>query len=182
MSKLSKDNLNLIEEIGNIGNTHMFISTFSDNTDTMLNYKNEDHNINVAIASSITALARVEMTKFKNNPLLKLYYTDTDSIFINLSPEQLDFIIPNSIGKNIGQLKLEYIIKRAIFLGPKAYYLDLLNNPKPVIKIKGLNTNVIKNAIGKELTFDKFYSLLFKDEFGPVGTNIKEGIIMLIKE
>jgi hypothetical protein len=43
----------------------------------MLNSLRETHNINIAIASAITALSSVEMSKFKNNPHLKLYYTDT---------------------------------------------------------------------------------------------------------
>jgi hypothetical protein len=72
----------------------------SDQTDTMLNSLNQTHNINIAIASSITALARVEMSKFKNNPNFsprgdKLYYTDTDSILINFNTEQLNMIFPN---------------------------------------------------------------------------------------
>lgn len=164
----------------------MLISTTTDHTDTMLDSLSETHNINIAIASVITSLARVKMTEFKNNPLLKLYYMDTDSIFTNLSPprqgEELNYIIYNQVGKDIGQLKLEYIIKRAVFLGLKAYYLELVDNIKPVIKIKGLNKEVINSNMENELSFNKFYSLLFKDALGPVGTNIKEGIIRLIKE
>ena len=153
ISKLSPIKLKLIEEIGNIGNNHMFVNSFSDQTNTMLDNSNQNHNINVAIASSITALARVEMSKYKNNPHLKLYYTDTDSIFINLNPQQLNLILPDIVGNNIGQLKLEYIINKAIFL-------DLANNFTPIIKIKGLNKNAISLTMENELTFNKFYGLL----------------------
>ena len=41
----------------------------------------ETHNINIAIASAVTAYARIHMSQFKNNPNLpNLYYTDTDSV------------------------------------------------------------------------------------------------------
>lgn len=172
IAKISSKNLNLIEDINNIGDTHIYITASSDKTNTLLDSLRETHNINVAIASAITALARVEISRFKNNPLLKLYYTDTDSIFVNLPPAELELIYPNIIGKGIGQLKLEYSIYRAVFLGPKAYYLDLINGTKPIIKIKGLNQEAISNTIESELTFNKFYSLLFKTDTGPLSQNI----------
>jgi len=70
--------------------------------------------VNIAIASAITAGARVYMSYFKNNPDFILYYTDTDSIFIDTPlPAEL-------VGNKLGQLKLEYIINRAVFLAPSA--------------------------------------------------------------
>lgn len=41
------------------------------------------YNINVAIASAVTAYARIFMSIFKNNLDYNLYYTDTDSIFVD---------------------------------------------------------------------------------------------------
>ena len=38
---------------------------------------------NVAIASAITAYARIEMMKYKTLPDINVYYTDTDSIFVD---------------------------------------------------------------------------------------------------
>jgi hypothetical protein len=73
----------------------------------MLSSLSETHNVNVGIASAITALARIHMSKFKNNSNFNLYYTDTDSIFIDLSPEQLMELYPTgqySIGSELGQL------------------------------------------------------------------------------
>jgi len=46
-------------------------------------HSNKNYNINIALTSAITAGARIEMSKFKNNPKLKIYYTDTDSIYTN---------------------------------------------------------------------------------------------------
>src|ERR1700675_1239743 len=43
---------------------------------TILDNGFETHNVNIAIASAVTAYARMHMSKFKNNPLLpNLYYT-----------------------------------------------------------------------------------------------------------
>ena len=69
ITKISSNKLNLIEDINNIGDTHFYITASSDKTDTLLDSLRETHNINIAVASAITALARVEMTKYKNNPL-----------------------------------------------------------------------------------------------------------------
>jgi len=49
------------------------------------------------------------MSFLKNNPEYKLYYTDTDSWFINKPlPEHM-------VGTKFGQFKLENVIKRAVF-------------------------------------------------------------------
>lgn len=69
ITKISSNKLNLIEDINNIGDTHFYITASSDKTDTLLDSLRETHNINIAVASAMTALARVEMTKYKNNPL-----------------------------------------------------------------------------------------------------------------
>ena len=68
---------------------------------------------NVAIAAAVTSYARIEMMKLKMLLIklgIKLFYTDTDSIFV-------DKELPNYlIGKEIGQLKDELdggVIKKA---------------------------------------------------------------------
>jgi len=78
----------------------------------LVSYRNEDntiedsgtHNISIGIASAITAYARIHMSQFKNNPNFNLYYTDTDSIYIN-KPLPAEFISSTELGK----LKLENI-------------------------------------------------------------------------
>jgi DNA polymerase elongation subunit (family B) len=100
-------------------------------------------NINIAIASAITAYARIHMSQFKNNPDFKLFYTDTDSIYINKK-------LPDSIISNteLGKLKLEFIASEAIFLAPKVYGLKL-ENGDCIIKIKGLTKEaILENKIG----------------------------------
>jgi hypothetical protein len=107
--------------------------------------------INVSIASAITAYARIHMSQFKNNPDFKLYYTDTDSIIIN-KPLPKDMI-----GNKLGQMKLENVITKAVFIAPKVYSL-INENGKVIIKAKGLKTEVIDN-----LNFNDFENLLIKD-------------------
>lgn len=80
---------------------------------------------NVAIASAVTSYARIEMIKYKTLPNVILYYTDTDSIFINKElPQEL-------VGNELGQMKDELKgawIKEGYFFGVKKYgYLDSNN-------------------------------------------------------
>ena len=110
---------------------------------------NRIHKVSVGIASAVTAHARVFMSQFKNNDKFTLYYTDTDSIFIDKElPEEL-------VGNKIGQFKLEYNLKEGVFLGPKIY-AGITNDDIYISKVKGFkNANLIP--------FDDFKSLLRKD-------------------
>jgi DNA polymerase elongation subunit (family B) len=90
------------------------------------------------------------MSIFKNNLKFNLYYTDTDSIYIDkpLSNELIN-------SKILGKMKLENIIKKAIFLAPKVYCF-LNEDNEFIYKVKGLKHEV-------ELTMNDFKSLLKKD-------------------
>ena len=110
------------------------------------------HNVSIAIASAITAYARIHMSQFKNNPDFKLYYSDTDSIYIDKPlPESM---INDTI---LGKMKLEYILYKAIFLAPKVYYLETVDN-KVIYKVKGLKHEIV-------LTYDDFDSLLSRESY-----------------
>jgi DNA polymerase elongation subunit (family B) len=92
------------------------------------------------------------MSQFKNNPDIILYYTDTDSIYIDENSK----IDPNLIDpKILGKLKLENICKKAIFLSPKVYCL-LTEDNKIIYKVKGLKHDI-------ELTMNDFEQLLYKE-------------------
>ena len=96
------------------------------------------------------------MSQFKNNSKLKLYYTNTDSIYTNLNPNKLNEIYNNIVdSKLLGKLKLETILIRAIFISPKVYYLKTLEN-KEIYKVKELNKNTL-------LTNQDFEKLINKD-------------------
>jgi hypothetical protein len=120
--------------------------------DTLLDNSSETHNTNIAVASAITAYARIHMTQFKNNPDYNLYYSDTDSAYFD-TPLPDKFVS----AKVLRKMKLESICNEAIFLSPKVYCL-LTNEDKLIYKVKGLKHNI-------ELTLKDFDSLLHKDTF-----------------
>ena len=99
--------------------------------------------VNIAIASAITAGARMWMSQFKNNPNYKLYYSDTDCAVL--------------VGLGLGQMKLEHVITKAVFLAPKVYAL-ISDQGEQIIKAKGLTRDVIK-----DITIADFEFLLTKD-------------------
>jgi len=71
----------------------------------------------VQISSSVTSYARIILHKLKNQSGIgKLYYSDTDSIFVDNSLSS--DLVSNEI---LGKLKLVHEIKEAVFLGPKSY-------------------------------------------------------------
>jgi hypothetical protein len=119
---------------------------------TMLYGNLETHNVNIAIAAAISAYARIHMTQFKNNPEINLYYTDTDSIYIDkpLSEEMIS-------STELGKMKQEYILDKAIFLSPKVYFL-ITKEGKKIFKVKGLSHDV-------NLNLDDFMNLLMKESF-----------------
>jgi hypothetical protein len=107
--------------------------------------------VNIAVASAITAGARVHMSIFKKNPDFNLYYSDTDSAVVDAQlPIEL-------VGSALGQMKLEYTINKAIFLAPKVYGLvDVDGNE--IIKVKG-----ISHDVASQLHIEDLESLLVKD-------------------
>lgn len=108
---------------------------------------------NIAIAAAITSYARVTMSAFKNSSLFILYYSDTDSIFIDRElPEAF-------VGNGLGQLKLEHVIAKAVFLAPKVYSFITVDG-KEVTKIKGISPKAIK---AEKLGFNELSDLLYQD-------------------
>jgi DNA polymerase type B, organellar and viral len=105
--------------------------------------------INVAIAAATTGLSRIYMSLFKINPKIKLYYSDTDSAFID---GNLEDIYPELVGTELGQLKPEYELDDAVFLAPKVYG-GITSDGKSMVKAKG-----VKNII----PFDELKTLLNK--------------------
>lgn len=107
--------------------------------------------VNIAVASAVTANGRMWMSFFKNNSDYKLYYSDTDSYFFNRS------LPAEYVGSNIGQLKLEHIIVDAIFLAPKVYAFKTIEG-KEIVKIKGITQDT-----KSDINFAMVESLLVKD-------------------
>jgi hypothetical protein len=103
---IKNDILNVID-FGNGKELISYIPKIDNDNVDLLNDDSCESNImiNVSISSAITGLSRIHMSYFKNNPLFKLYYSDTDSAFIDVDLSDID---PNLIGNELGQLKLEY--------------------------------------------------------------------------
>lgn len=138
--------------------------------------KNSKFDVSIAIASAVTAYARMYMTLVKNNANFKLYYNDTDSAIID-QPLQSSLI-----GDELGEFKLEFEISEGVFLCPKVYgiiYIDSRTNTKQeVVKIKGAKNPISFNSLKdllklnekKEINQAKWYrdisngSIYIKDE------------------
>jgi hypothetical protein len=112
----------------------------------LIGYKNNDDeemyhglDVNIAIASAISAGGRIWMSTIKNNPNINLYYSDTDS---GVTDAPLPDIL---VGPLLGQFKLEYTIKRAIFLAPKVYAFTTTDNEE-ILKIKGISKDNLENV------------------------------------
>jgi hypothetical protein len=92
--------------------------------------------VSISTSSAITAYARIYINKIKLLILKlggKIYYSDTDSIVTNIRlPEEF-------VGNELGKFKLEYKIKRAIFITSKTYMLEL-EDGTIIKKAKGVNS------------------------------------------
>ena len=111
--------------------------------------------VNIAIASAITGGARMWMSVLKNNPLFNLYYSDTDSVVIDKELPQF------MVGDGLGQLKLESVVKRAVFLAPKVYALITLDNLE-IVKVKGLKEDVLTDIHIQDSSKDIIQTKWFK--------------------
>ena len=90
----------VVNDFVDLGENGLFVTY-----ENPFNKISDDHKVSVGIASSVTAFSRVHMSKFKNTHDFNLYYSDTDSIFIDKELDNKD------VGTEIGQFKLEYKIK-----------------------------------------------------------------------
>lgn len=121
---------------------------------TEMDGKDSYKNVSIAIASAVTAYARIYMSHFKllNNGN-NLYYSDTDSIFTD---KDLD---PKFVGSELGLFKLVNTINSAIFLAPKTYIIED-DKGNTLIKFKGVKVKKLE----KPISFTEMERLLIKDE------------------
>jgi len=114
--------------------------SFSKNNDEEYSRFN---NINVAVASSITSYARIKMSDIKTKYINNIYYSDTDSL-------DLDIELPDKyISNNLGDFKLEAKFKNIIYIAPKSYAANLIKDcpfekNKELIVIKGFKNNNVE--------------------------------------
>ena len=103
---------------------------------TFDNSNTRNVNSNVAIASFVTAYARILMSKFMNLNHIKLFYTDTDSVFTD---KPLDKTLVDS--KKLGYLKLEDKYKFFCSIGPKNW-IGVFDNNHISCKLKGSKVKI----------------------------------------
>lgn len=99
---------------------------------SMCSFHNKSHaSSNVAIASFVTAYARIHMSQFFNKKGLLIYYTDTDSLFTNKP-------LPNEVvdPKKLGLMKLEAVFKYFISIGAKNW-IGIDTSGNTTCKMKG---------------------------------------------
>jgi hypothetical protein len=122
----------------------------------IIGYKQEEDmyhglDVNVAIASAITAGGRMWMSTIKNSSKFNLYYSDTDSA---VTDRPLPAFM---VGTELGQFKLEHVINKAVFLAPKVYAI-VDEDGTETVKVKGLSSS---NLL--DVHFDDLHELLFVD-------------------
>jgi len=98
-----------ISNILNLHNNKNLVSFEKKIIDSDSNNESSSLNISIPISASIAASARVFMSKLKAELKDSIYYTDTDSLYTTI---QLD---NKYIGNELGQLKLERILKNVHF-------------------------------------------------------------------
>jgi hypothetical protein len=145
--------------------------------DLMTSFRNVKSH--VGIAAAVTAYARIEMMKSKMLLAklgLKLYYTDTDSIFIDGE------LPPELVGNDLGLMKDELSggwIKRGYFLGIKKYgYTDNNNNIHSIfsgVERNSLTWNEIEQ-ISNGLTIVKSSPIRFFKNINNLNINIKNNL------
>lgn len=144
-------NNNEILDFIDLGNNQYFVSYQGANVQELDNTlpRSKKGGVSISVASAVTAYARIYMSQFKNNIDYNLFYTDTDSIFID---RELD---SNFVNSELGNMKLEYTFKDSIFLAPKVY-CGITNNGAKIVKVKGFTES-------ENLNLDDFIALLDKD-------------------
>ena len=157
---LDQNQISITDSMEDIGRSIDIDSNFFLNIckDTSTNTgENGSRNINahVAIASAVTAYARIHMMQFKI--MDGVYYTDTDSIFTDRPlPDHL-------IGKELGMMDNELAnnieINRALFLGNKKYFIEYVNTVTGELTCKSVVAGISKNY----LTFDDGLSIFNGD-------------------
>ncbi|RKP33912.1 hypothetical protein BJ085DRAFT_43042 [Dimargaris cristalligena] len=93
----------------------------------------------VSIAAAITGYARIAINKFKN-------ISGNNYSVVLEKPLESKYV-----GKELGQMKLEYFVKEGIFIKPKLYYINN-GDGMEIIKAKGVGKN--------GLTYNDFIKLL----------------------
>ena len=136
----------IITNVIDLKNGKELISYFKQHTDDNLEENSDIKNISVVTSSIVTASARIQMSLYKTIKGLIIYYSDTDSLYVNMELDN------KYIGPELGKLKLEHIFNDAVFLAPKVY--GGITDNYEYIRIKGLKNPIkfeeLKTLLSKE--------------------------------
>jgi hypothetical protein len=129
----SIDDLRDVEEIEDFNNGVALIGQASKK-----NVKALKTTVSLPVAIAVAAYARMYMSKFKVQYQDNLYYSDTDSLILDCKLPQ------DIIGNQLGQFKLEHLVEKGVFLGPKLYGIQVLENGiiKDIVRVKGFKNKV----------------------------------------
>ena len=145
---LDQNQISITDSMEDIGRSIDIDSNFFLNIckDTSTNTgENGSRNINahVAIASAVTAYARIHMMQFKI--MDGVYYTDTDSIFTDRPLP--DHLIGKELGMMDNELSDNIEINRALFLGNKKYLIEYVNTVTGELTCKSVVAGIRKNSL-----------------------------------
>ena len=153
-------------------------------------FKNMNKSVksNVAISAAVTAYARIEMMKYKVDPSYKIYYTDTDSIFLNKPLP--DYLVGESLGLMKNELKkygCEYA-ERAIFVGNKKYayqFIDMNGNLKTRTVFSGIKRDFLTWEQIENMSNGKIITVklpnVFTHSFKSLSISIEERVVKIKK-
>ena len=133
--------------------------------------------VSIATAAFVTSYARIFINKIKLEILENggnIYYSDTDSIVLDKT-----YLNVNWIGDNIGQFKLEYLIREAYFISNKTYCL-ILENGDNIIKTKGVINNSLSVEDFKTMYLDK--SNVTATKFNSISNYQKASVVIEKKD
>lgn len=114
----------------------------------------------VQMAAAITACSRIHMYKYISRP--DCYYTDTDSAILG-SPLPED-----EISSELGKLKMEYKVKKGIFLAPKSYTIvtedagDIIKHKGPakdLVNVEWFESQYVDPSRTKQLTLESNFRI-----------------------
>ena len=155
---------------------------------TTLKNMNKSVKSNVAISAAVTAYARIEMMKYKVDPSYKIYYTDTDSIFLNKPLP--DYLVGESLGLMKNELKkygCEYA-ERAIFVGNKKYayqFIDMNGNLKTRTFFAGIKRDFLTWEQIENMSNGKIITVklpnVFTHSFKSLSIFIEERVVKIKK-
>jgi hypothetical protein len=100
----------------------------------------------VHIAAAISSYARILINEYKNIPNNPCVMSDTDSVVLTKP------LADHLVGQELGQMKLEYEIKKGIFIRKKLYCI-INSKGQETIKASGIDSN--------KLDYNSFKKLLW---------------------